>query len=356
MHYNSARMTKPFKNILIIKPSALGDIVQTLPVLTALRRSFPRARITWLVRPAYAAILAGHPDLNETILFDRDYLGKCWYNPRAFAAVVSLCRRICRSRFDAVFDFQGLFRTALFTLATLSRHRFGMACARELAYILYSPKVRQTPECAHVLDYYFKIIKAAGATNFDVEFKLPRDPAAAESVAALLAAENLTPGGYAVLVPSSAWPDKCWPAERFAALARKLALEHDLPVVAVGTASEFGLTERIATLADVPVVNLAGRTSISELVHLIDSARLVVSNDTGPGHIAAALGRPLVMIFGRSNPARVAPYGRKECVVAIDPYGRGLKVNSFDPKHQVDKITFEQVYEKVIEQLTRGSP
>ena len=98
-------------------------------------------------------------------------------------------------------------------------------------------------------------------------------------------------------------------------------------------------------------MNFAGRTSLKELVELLRTARLVVSNDTGPGHIAAALGVPLVMIYSWSNPARIAPYGRPQCMVAREPYSRGLKIKSADPKHSVTNITVDEVFQKVREQL-----
>jgi len=104
-------------------------------------------------------------------------------------------------------------------------------------------------------------------------------------------------------------------------------------------------------LANVPIANLAGQTSLTELVALLKTAKLVISNDTGPGHIAAALAAPLVMIFGRSNPARVAPYGRKHCVVAIEPDSRCLKPNSSDPKHDIREITVDDVFQKVCGQM-----
>ncbi len=107
-----------FKNILIMKPSSLGDIILVLPALTALRRNFPDAKISWLVRPEFAALLENHPHLDRIIPFDRKFLGKAWFHPCAFAALLALIRRLRTARFDVVFDFQGLFRTA--SLAWLS--------------------------------------------------------------------------------------------------------------------------------------------------------------------------------------------------------------------------------------------
>ena len=154
-----------------------------------------------------------------------------------------------------------------------------------------------------------------------------------------------------MIIPGSAQVSKCWPAERFAALADRLASEHGLAVVATGGKSESPMIEQIGSLAKHPIANLAGRTSLPELVEVLRQAKLVVSNDTGPGHIAAALGRPLVMMFSWSNPLRVGPYGRPECIVGRDIASRGLAIKSRNPQHAIQHITFDEVYAKVVEQL-----
>ncbi len=344
-------MPKGFKNILIIKPSSLGDIVLALPALATLRRSFPHSRISWLVRPEFAALLENHPHLDEIIPFDRKFLGKAWFHPGAFCTLVSLIRQLRNGRFDVVFDFQGLFRTASLAWLSGCNKRFGRTGAREFAHIFYTDKVPQGTDCAHLVDYYLEMIRMAGAGEVSVEFVLPRKPAAAESIDRLLTSHGTASNNYAVLVPGSAHRDKCWPTERFAELADKIAAQFGLSIVATGTEPEASVVERLSKKANVPITNLAGQTSISELMALLGGAKLVVSNDTGPGHIAAGSGVPLVLIFGRSNPVRVAPYGRKECAVAIDPEGRGLDINSTDPRHDIKAITVDQVYQKVREQL-----
>jgi lipopolysaccharide heptosyltransferase I len=322
-----------------------------LPALSALRRSFPEARISWFIRPEFAPLLKNHPQLTETILFDRKFLGRAWFSPRALAALLSLIWQLNRSKFDAVIDLQGLFRTASLSWLSGCKRRFGMADAGEFGYIFYTHKVAQDKDCIHLVDYYLKIVRQAGASKIDVQFLLPIDSVAADSVKRLLAARDIKPNNYAVFVPTSAHRDKCWPVERFAALADRVSKQFHLSIIATGSASEKDTVERLKNLANVPIANFAGATSLSELVALLKGARLVVSNDTGPGHIAAAEGTPLVLIFGRSNPARVAPYGRSSCVAAVEPDGRGFNADSADPKHDIKAITVDEVYQKVCEQL-----
>ncbi len=376
-------MSDAYRNILLIKPSSLGDIVMTLPALSMLRRSFPRAKISWLVRPEFAPILEGHPHLDEIILFDRKSLGKAWCRPDAFRQLVDLIRHLRGSRFDAVLDLQGLFRTASLAWLSGCRKRCGPIWRHELAHHFYTTKIPPRMEWVHVIDYYAKLIEAIGGSDLRVEFVLPEKPAAAASARDLLQrslkcevsnvksqaragavegeasdfkthTSNFKPS-YAVIIPGSAQVSKCWPADRFAALADRLASEHGLTVVATGGKSESPMIERIGSLAKHPIANLAGQTSLPELVEVLRGARLVVSNDTGPGHIAAVLGRPLVMMFSWSNPLRVGPYGRPECIVGRDIASRGLAIKSRDPRHAIRHITFDEVYVKVVEQL-RSTP
>ena len=343
-------MSEHFKNILITKPSSLGDIVLALPALRALRMSFPEAKISWLIRPEFAELIENHPHLDEIITFDRKLLGKAWFHPGAFGALMSLISKLRRSRFDVIFDFQGLFRTASLAWLSGCKKRFGMANAREFATIFYTHKIPQNMECIHMVDFYLKMIQAAGASDFGVEFVFPPDPDAEDSVDKLLASHEIKEN-YAVLISGSAHQDKCWPPERFAQFADKIASQYNFSIVATGSASESGIIEKLQKNANVTIANLAGQTSLSELVALLKRAKLAVSNDTGPGHIAAAVGIPIVLIFGRTNPIRLVPYGRKHCVMAIEPDGRGMAINDFNPKYDIKNITVEQVYQKVRQQL-----
>jgi ADP-heptose:LPS heptosyltransferase len=220
-----------------------------------------------------------------------------------------------------------------------------------MAHVFYTTSIPPRLEWIHVVDYYLKLVGALGAADLRVEFVLPEKPAAAAAARGLLSHHNIDPERYAVIIPGSAQTSKCWPAERFAALADRLTTEHGLTVVATGSSSESPMVEKIRSLAKQPIANLAGRTSLPELTEVLRRARLVVSNDTGPGHIAGALGQPLVMMFSWSNPLRVGPYGRPECIVARDLSSRGLAVKSRNPSHSIQNITLDEVHARAVEQL-----
>lgn len=346
-------MVGPYENILLIKPSALGDIVMALPALSALRRNFPGARIHWMIRPEFAPLIEGHPHVDEIVPFDRKLLARAWYSPTAGRNLLALISRLRRSRFDAVLDLQGLFRTGLLAWLARCPQRYGPRW-REMAYLFYTTALPPRSEWVHVVDYYLKLVEAMGGSDLGVQYVLPEKPAAWTAGRELLARHHVDVDRYAVVIPGSAQTSKCWPADRFAALVDRLASAHGLTVAATGGQSERATIETIRRLAQHPPANLAGQTSLPELTEILRRAKLVVTNDTGPGHIAGALGRPLVMMFSWSNPLRVGPYGRPQCIVARDVESRGLSNRSHNPLHSIQHITFDEVYAKVLEQLKAG--
>jgi len=340
------------RNILIIKPSAIGDIILALPALGALRKSFPRARISWLVRTEYADLLREHPYVDEVILFDRRLLGGWWYSPKAFGELRGLIRRLKEAGYDLVFDFQGLFRTGFLAWVTGCGRRYGQAGAREFAPIFYTHKIPQDYSCIHLADYYLKMTVEAGANPGEIEFKLPDVKEESERVKNLLIKEGIRDGNYAVMIPSAARAEKIWPIEKFGELADRIAGESGLSIVATGSKGEREYIDTLGRAVKTRVLNLAGETTLRELIALLKGAKLVVSNDTGPGHIAAAAGVAMVMIFGPTNPARLAPYHRPKCLAAVEATGMGMKIDSFDPKYEIGHITVEQVFEKALQQLS----
>ena len=346
-------MAGAYENILLIKPSSLGDVVMALPALSALRRSFPRARIHWLIRPEFAPLIEGHPHVDEIVLFDRRFLAKAWHSAAACRGLVSLISNLRHGHYDAVLDLQGLFRTGLLAWLSGCPRRFGSRW-REMAHLFYTTSVPPRFEWIHVVDYYLKLVEMMGGSDLRPEFVLAEKPAARTAARELLSGHKIDIERYAVVIPGSAQTSKCWPVERFAALVDRLASEHGLAVAAIGGPSENGLIETIRSLAKHPPANLASRTSLPALVEVLRGAKLVVSNDTGPGHIAAALGRPLVMMFSWSNPLRVGPYGRPQCVVAREADSRGLASRSRNPEHSIRHITLDEVYAKAVEQLQAG--
>lgn len=333
--------------ILIIKPSALGDIALTLPVLASLRASFPDAHITWFIRPEFAPLLENIPGLDDVIIFRRKHLGKWWCNPRQFAALMRLFAELRKGRFDLVIDLQGLFRTAFFAWLTGARRRFGMKAAREFATLFYTDKIGPDDDSVHVIDYHRKILAAAGARTITNDSNLFPTTKAAERVRQLLKDRNVDLHNYVVLVTGSAHTSKCWPVEKFAALADRISERFGARIIAAGVAAEKPTITHLVELADATVVDMAGKTDIGDLIALLAGARLVVSNDTGPAHIACALDVPVIIIFGPTNPLRIRPYDKPHAIAAVEPDARGNAIDSNDPRYRIDAVPVETVFTEI---------
>jgi len=345
---------EPPRNILIIKPSALGDVVLALPALSSLRTAFPEAEIAWLVRPEYAAVLERVDALDEVLIFDRKFLGRWWCRPKPAAALWELLGNLRRRRFDLVIDLQGLFRTAFFSWVTGCGRRYGPMTARELAALFYTQRVAPPADSAHVIDHYLQITRAAGAPGDRVEYGLVPSQQDHRAAAALLAEADLVDRPYAVLIVGSAHRVKCWPADRFARLADVIQEQFSMVPVIVGSRQERRDAEQVAAQARTSVVNLAGRTDLGVLMALLDGAGLAVGNDTGPAHIAVALNRPTVLVFGPTNPGRIFPYGHPEAVAAIDAFARGRAINYHAPTYRIDRVSVDMVLGAIRRRLASG--
>ncbi len=337
-----------YKNILIIKPSALGDIVLSMPAMNSLRKSFPSAKITWLVRKEFARIFDGSPRPDDIMLFDRKLLGAWWYKPRAFAAFRAFLKELRQKKFDLVIDLQGLFRTAFFSFITGSAVRLGPAGAREFAGLFYTESVKPSRRPIHLIDFYNEIVKAAGGTELVTAPGLEPLEKADTFVDNLLAENEVEPYRYAVFITGAARKYKKWPVDNFARLAERITSKFDIPILAVGTASEKVDVLSLAQESKVPVIDLVAKTDIQQLIALLRKAAVVITGDTGPGHIAWAVGTPAVFIFGPTNPSRVGPYDAPENIAAVDTFKRGRAIESQSPRHAVEKVTVDMVFDKAV--------
>ncbi|MDB5297347.1 MAG: lipopolysaccharide heptosyltransferase [Phycisphaerales bacterium] len=301
-------LAQPPRRVLIVKPSAVGDVVHGLPVLDLLKRRWPGAAVSWLVTPACAGVLDGHPLLAEVIRFDRKRYGQAWRRPAELRGLLDFAAGLRARRFDLAIDLQGLFRSGWLTFQTGAPVRVGLADAREMAGLFYTHRVNVGRREQHAVERYLCVAEALGAGRGPVRFPFAATAADAASVAARV------PPRYAVLFPGTNWPTKRWPAEKFAALVNPLRERFGLEAVVAGAPNEVELGARVVGAA----AYLAGKTTLNELVVLVAGAALVVSNDSGPMHVAAALGRPLVVPFGPTNPVRTGPYGRPDSVVRLE--------------------------------------
>src|SRR5919199_268587 len=286
---------REFRRILLVKLSAVGDVVHTVPVLNALRRRYPAARIDWLLKPGIAELIRHHPAVSDILHFDDREWARPWRNFSALGDAARLVATLRARRYDLVVDLHGQFRTALLTLATRapvrigfdrprreiwaagSRNlpdeafRHGWRGAREASWLAYTHRIRLSTLDMHAVDRYLLVGRMLGFADGPADFGFPIPPEAVAEVDDLFAAAGL---------------------ER--------AVAADVAANAPG------------------VVDLSGRTTLPGLAALIARSAVCVTNDSGPMHIAVALRRPVVSVFGPTDPLWIGPYGRPRGVLRAD--------------------------------------
>ena len=284
------------RRVCLIKPSALGDVVQTLPLLGMLRRRFPAASISWVVRRSFAELLIGHPDLTEIIPFHRR---------GGWREVLQLLGLLKHRRFDLVFDLQGLFRTGVMTWATGAPVRAGLESAREGASLACNCIIRDSGPHVPAHLRYWRVAEALGLSNHP---RVAVISTTAAETAWLADRTRHLPRPLLAIHPGAGWETKRWPVEKFAEIVRRF----EGSVVLVGSSAERGLADRIVAATSArrnPALNLAGETSLKQLAVLLGASDLIVSNDSGPMHLAAAMGTPVVGIFTCTSPFLSGPAG-----------------------------------------------
>jgi lipopolysaccharide heptosyltransferase I len=302
-------------NIAIVKLSSLGDVVHALPVAATLRARWPTARLTWIVERREARVLAGHPALDDIVIVDT----RGWRRARSLAALAGvmselrvLVGRLRRDRPDVVLDLQGLLKSGV--LAALSRAplRIGFTawtCREPLSALGTNRRVPRSPG-RHVVEEYLGLLAALGIREPVMEFRLPSDPAAETRIDEFYAAVGFKPRDRVVVVnPGAGRASKRWPAERFRAVARRLAAEAGAQVLVTWGPGEEAVARAIAEPDGAPRVVLAPPTDLHELIATLRRASLVLAGDTGPLHLAAALGTPCVAVYGPTSARRNGPWG-----------------------------------------------
>ncbi len=287
--------------------------MHAIPVAAALRRAYPDARIDWLVSAKHRAILDLVPVLDERIVINDRGTGEG-------RSILGAMAHVRRAAYDVAIDLQGLIKSALFARASGARRVVGFAArhARERAAAWfytdhYDPEqggVRSAGGAVHVVRLNLGMLTVLGLDPGEPEFPLE---APASDVARTVASD--TGGRYALLNPGAAWPNKRWPPERFGAIARHLQERHQLPSVVLFGPGERPLADAIVA-ASAGAARLSPPTAIGDLVALSKGARLLVSGDTGPMHIAAAVGTPIVGLFGPTRPERNGPWRVEDVTVS----------------------------------------
>lgn len=325
-----------FGKILLIKLSAVGDVIHTIPVLNKLRRRYPAAQLDWLVTPAIGELLSHHPAISNIIKFDRGDWAALW-RLTPLVGYARLAAKLRRAGYDLAVDMHGQFRTAVFTLATGAPVRIGFdrpragvweasprqfseqarkhawQGAREGSWLAYTHHIPVPTLDLHAVDRYLNVGPLLGLDDGPADFSFPIPRAATSRIEALMDQYGAAHNKLAVLAPGTIWETKEWRSDGFAEVARHF-LQRGFTVTLTGAARERAVCAEVARLAP-GVINLAGETTLTELAALIRRSTICVTNDSGPMHLAVAVDRPVVSIFGPTDPIWIGPYGRADAVL-----------------------------------------
>lgn len=295
-------------NILIVRLGALGDVVHAIPAAAALRTAFPDARIDWLVEPRHRAIVDLVPVVDRVLAVESPTIGG-W---------IDAVKRLRETRYDVALDFQGLMKSAVFARASGARRVAGFSIwhLREKGARPLYTETDRAPQGSHEDDVHvirknLHLLRVLGVETTAIEFPLaPVRSAAADAVERDVGGRR-----FAALNPGAAWPNKRWPAQRFGEIAAFMQEIRGLPSIVLWGPGEEALARAVVD-ASAGAARVAPRTEIADLIELSRRAALIVSGDTGPLHIAAAVGTPAVAIYGPTNPRRNGPWSGDDVIVS----------------------------------------
>jgi heptosyltransferase-1 len=344
--------------ILIVKLSAIGDVIHTLPALTALRKHFPNAQIDWLVEEAVADLVQGHAALNRVLVWRRREfveLLRAGELPSAVKRFLNLLLALRDTRYDLIIDFQALLKSSLWIFLARGRRKAGFGPGMEhseKSHLFLNERIPAVSMEIHALDRGLRLLQALGIPPAQVRYDLPIGADDARTAERLLVEGGVRLDQPFVAVnPVAKWPTKLWAAERFRELAERL-VARGFQVVFTGSRVDGPLIDEMAGPLGSSVIRLDGRTTLKVLAAVYCSATVVVSTDTGPMHLAAAVGTPVVALFGPTAPWRTGPYGEGHVVlragVSCSPcFSKSCKTKEIEPMACMNRLSAEQVVEAV---------
>lgn len=303
-------------NILVVKLSAIGDVIHALPVSYAIKETFPDAHLTWVVEPPARELLDDNPYIDDIIVFEKkkfkESLGGFLSN------FGPLRKRLKDGHFDIALDLQGLGKSAALAYFSGATVRYGTCNMREFSDKISMP-VQGPNRNGHIVERYLDVARAIGCRVDEVKFPMVISERDKELVPKILAKAGVPLGvRYAVMAVGANWPNKRWPTSSYARLSDWFYSKKIIPVFAGGGAVDEGLVAEICAKAEIPPINLVGRTSLKQLAQVILGSKIMIGGDTGPVHLAAGLKVPTVMLMGPTDANRNGPYGQQQNAIEVD--------------------------------------
>lgn len=343
------------KSILIIKLSAIGDVVHTLPFLEVLRKNFPEARLDWVVEEESSQIIEGHKGIDNIIVSRRKSWQKRLVKGRgrsaAFKEIIQFLKQLRAREYELVIDLQGLFKSAILAGLSKGKRKIGPHWGREGSQLFLTERPFFVDADEHAVDKYLKVAEYLGCEKDSWKGHIPIRESDKRSIDKVFHNKGIEDQSLVAINPFAKWKTKLWEPEKFAALADRLQKELACHVVFTGSRQDRVEIDAIMDILEKKAINLAGKTTLKELAYLYSKSQLLVSTDTGPMHIAAAMGCPVVALFGPTAPWRTGPYGKNHRVIRDEIECSPCFNKKCDHVSCMRNITVDRVFEKVKEQI-----
>ena len=319
--------------ILIIKLSSLGDVFHALPTVHMLRTAYPEATIDWVAHTAYQPLISCFLDVDNSIAFPRNSYVR---DARTFLQTLR------QQKYDLILDLQGLLKSSLVARLAKGKRKIGPSFCREGSRFLYHATAGRPNFERHAVEQILDVVDyleiPRSAPVFPISFPQYQPPGSP----------------HVVIAPASRWPSKNWPPERFAAVAQQLQQEYHAHIAVIGAPGEEDICQSAYQQLSSNSQNHAGQTSLVEMGSIIASADLLIANDSGPVHMAAAVGTPSVVLFGPTDPVRIGPYGTGHQILtpAIPCDCPRQRVCQHPETACIKTITVDQAYQAAISILS----
>lgn len=348
---------KKFK-VLIVKPSSLGDIFHLFPAIAILTAGRPEAEIDWIVNPAFADVLKYCPNIRRVIFFRRKELGSL---KTFFPYVFRLISEIRHEDYDLVIDFQGLFRSAFFAWIARCRQIAGFASPKEpVAKFFYTSKIVVPDSTVHAVDKNIRLMQQLlhSSQTIKTPFLAPVKDFSEKSNNLLLESGIVSSDRVIGIIPGARWQSKCWPPAFFANLISEVDRLHPgLKFIILGSEADSpASSEIINSASNARIISLTGKTAIGELVEIIRRCEFIISNDSGPVHIAAAMNKTVFALFGPTDPGKTGPYGNKHYIFQANlPCIKCLKRKCPRGTFDCHKLEIDKITDKLIKFVNNGA-
>lgn len=343
------------KSILIIKLSAIGDVVHALPLLEVLRKNFPEARIDWVVEEESSQIVDEHKGIDNVIISHRKSWQKRFLKrgerSTALREIMQFLRELRSKEYELVIDLQGLFKSAILVALSKGKRKIGFAGGREGSSLFLTEKPFYVDYDQHALDRYLATAEYLKCEKDSWKSDIPIRESDKRSIDRFLHDKGIEGRMLVAINPMAKWKTKLWESEKFAILADRLQKELSCEIIFTGSRQDRAKIDEIIERMDEKPINLAGKTNLKELAYLYSVCQLQVSTDTGPMHIAAAMGCPVVALFGPTAPWRTGPYGKGHRVIREEMECSPCFKKRCDHLSCMRSITVDWVFDTVEESL-----